>query len=164
LKDQRLDLLAANTQHCRDLIMGVISKLEENQRGALIERQPTDLVKQIVQLLSALDQILWAVWACPILYRVIDADRPRTDAKLRQAAIASDRVEPRSQDDWSRSSSQPPVCRDEGQLERILRLFSAPQHVDAEAEYTTRVPIVNRLESRIIAGAHPGNQLLVGAV
>lgn len=54
LEDQRLHLLAADAEHDRDLGMGLISQLEQDQRGTLIGRQPLHVGEQLTQLLAPL--------------------------------------------------------------------------------------------------------------
>ena len=55
LEDERLDLLAAHAEHRRDLRVGLVAELEEDQRGALVVGQALQLVDQLAQVGAQLD-------------------------------------------------------------------------------------------------------------
>jgi hypothetical protein len=52
LEDQRLDLRGMHAQDLRDLTMGVVAKLEQHERGALVLRQLADVVEHLSQFLA----------------------------------------------------------------------------------------------------------------
>ena len=57
LKDERLDLARSHSDDVRDLLVGVVAQLEQDERGSLLFRQPPDLVDHVAQILTALHQV-----------------------------------------------------------------------------------------------------------
>ena len=55
LEDERLDLLPAHAEDRRDLLVGLVAELEEDQRGALVVGQALQLVHQLAQVGAQLD-------------------------------------------------------------------------------------------------------------
>jgi hypothetical protein len=164
LEYERLDLLAPHSQHGRDLTVRVVAKLEENQCGALIEGQPTNLLQQLAQRLPPLDLVGWSVRARPVCDRFLHSDRSGADAKLRQATIARDRVKPWSKCNRLLPTTQRAVRGHKRQLQRVLGFVSASEHMHTEREHASCIAIVNRLEGGIVARTHSGDKLLVGPV
>ena len=59
-------------------------------------------------------------------------------------------------------ATQRPIRGDKRQLQRVLGRLAASEHVHAEREHAAGVSIVDRLESSIVAGTHPGHEVVVG--
>ena len=61
LEDQRLHLLLAHPEHGGDFFVRLIPELEENERGALVGRQPLHVIQHLAKVLPPLDLICHAV-------------------------------------------------------------------------------------------------------
>ncbi len=57
LEYQRLHLLLAHPEHRGDFFVRVVPELEENERGALVGRQPSHVVQHLAKVLPPLDLI-----------------------------------------------------------------------------------------------------------
>jgi hypothetical protein len=82
LEDQRLDLLASDPQHLGDLAVRVITELKENQRSALILRQPPDVLEDLAEQLAPLDLVRRSLLTRSIDDRLIQTHRVAARAKL----------------------------------------------------------------------------------
>ena len=161
LEDQRLDVLASHVEHARDLGVRVVPELEQHERSALVVRQPLDVLDEFPQLLAACDQARRTVEL-----RTLDDDRVAAGvlanrAQLREAAIARDRVEPRAQRVGAPTAAERLVRRGERQLQRVLSPFTTPQHVHAEAEQASPVPVDDLLKRALVPRADEREELLV---
>ncbi len=161
LEDQRLDLVGSQVEHACDLRVRVVPELEQHERGALIVRQPLDILNELPQLLTARDQARRAVEL-----RTLDDDRVAADelavgAQLREATVAGDRVQPWAQRVGAPAAAERLVRRGECQLQRVLSPFATSQHVHAEAEQAGPVPVDNLLERAVVARANERDELLV---
>ncbi|HEV3390517.1 MAG TPA: hypothetical protein VG057_15965 [Solirubrobacteraceae bacterium] len=160
LEYQRLDFLFAHAEHSGDFVVRVIGELEQNERGALVGREPLQVIQHLANVLPALDHVCHTLPRGSILRHVADID-VAASAELRQAAVPRDRIEPGPERHFAVAPSQCPERRDEGQLKRILGRLAVPQHVHAEREYAASVSIVDRLERGIIPGAQARYEKLV---
>lgn len=161
LEDERLDLLGPDSQHGGDVLLRVVSELEEDKRGALIGGQALHVIEHLAQVLTALDLVGEALESRMISGELVDADRLAAGAQLRQAPVARDRVQPGPQRDAVRAMAQGAIRRDERQLQRVLGGLTATEHVGAERQDAPRVPVVDLLERRGIACPHARDQLIV---
>jgi hypothetical protein len=91
LEDQRLDFLFAHPEHGGDFPVRVIPELKENERGALVGRQPVDVIQHLAEVLPALDLIRNALKGCSICRHGVGVE-VAAGAELRHAAVASDRI------------------------------------------------------------------------
>jgi hypothetical protein len=91
LEYQRLHLLLAHPEHGGDFFVRLIPELEENERVALVSRQPVDVIQHLAEVLPPLDLICHAVMGCSICCQRVDVE-VATGAELRHAAIARDRI------------------------------------------------------------------------
>jgi hypothetical protein len=161
LEHESLDLLPAHAEDRRDLLVGLVSELEEDEGGPLVVRQALQLRHQLAQLGAPLD----------LGGRALDGARARRDrfdagvgparAQRGQAAVAGDRVQPRAQLDGPGAAAQGPVRRHEAVLQGVLGLLAVPQHVSAEREQPTVVAVVDDLERVVVAGAHASDEPIV---
>ena len=96
LEDERLHLFRADAEHSSDFFVWVIAELKEHERGALISRQPLDVLQHFAQLLAALNLVCYPLEERSVCRHFVDIGDIAAGAQLRQAAIASDRVKPRA--------------------------------------------------------------------
>ncbi len=82
LEDECLHLLPADAQHRRDLGVGLASKLEKNQRGAVIGREAVHVVDHLAEVLASTERI-GGVEVPAIGHRVVDGDRFLARPELR---------------------------------------------------------------------------------
>jgi hypothetical protein len=82
LEDEGLHLLPAHAQHGRDLGVGLASKLEQNQRGALIGREAVHVVDHLAEVFASTERI-GGVEVPAIGHRVVDGDRFLARPELR---------------------------------------------------------------------------------
>ena len=91
LEYQRLHLLFAHPEHGGDFFVRLIPELGENERVALVSRQPVDVIQHLAEVLPPLDLICHAVEGCSICRQRVDVE-VAAGAELRHAAIARDRI------------------------------------------------------------------------
>ena len=82
LEDECLHLLPTDAQHGRDLGVGLASKLEQNQRGALIGREAVHVVDHLAEVLASTERI-GGVEVPAIGHGVVDGDRFLARPELR---------------------------------------------------------------------------------
>ena len=83
-------------------------------------------------------------------------------AQGRQAAVASDGVEPRLEADRPLAGVQGSIGGHEGVLQGVLGLLVAGQHVPAEREQAAVIAVEDELECALVAGAHADHEGVVG--
>ena len=158
LENERLDLLATDPEHGRDLLVRLITELKQDERGALIGGQPLDVLDDLAQLLSTRDQARRAIDRETISAHPVAVRNLAARAQLRQTPVTRDRIQP-----WPQRTIAPPttkrlVCRYERQLQRILTRLPASQHVHAETQQRRTVPVDNLLERLVVAGCDARHQ------
>jgi hypothetical protein len=139
----------------------VVPELEQHERGALIIRQPLNVLDEFAQLLAACDQARRAVELRTLSDERVGADELAAGAQLREATVAGDRVQPRTQRIGAPAATERLVGRGERQLQRVLSPFATSQHMHAEAEQAGPVTVDNPLECAVIARANERDELLV---
>jgi len=160
LEYQRLDFLFAHPEHGGDFLVRMIRELEENERSALVGRQPLQVIQHLAKVLPPLDHVCHTLGGWSICRHVIDIDIA-AGAELRQAAVARDRIQPGPERHVGVARSQCAKRRDKRQLKRVLGRLAVSQHVRAEREHAASVSIVDRLEGSIVARTQPRNEILV---
>lgn len=162
LEDERLDLGPPHADDVRDLLVGVVAHLEQDQRRTLVVGQSTDLVDHVAKILSALNLVRQI--HAPVLQVVLPRLGVVAGADLGQASVARDRVQPGPQHDLIRALAHRPVGGHQSQLKRILGRFAAAEHVRAEREQATRVAVVDLFERSLNPSADRHHQLLIGLI
>ena len=161
LEDERLDLLPAHAEDGRDLLVGLVAELEEDQRGALVVGQALQLGHQLAQVGAPLDVGGHALDRPGAVRDRVDGDLGAARTQHRQAAVAGDRVQPRAQVDVAAAAAQRPVRRGEAVLQGVLGLLATAQHLPAEGEQPAVVAVVDDLEGVVVAGAHASDEPVV---
>ena len=82
LEDERLDLLRADAQHAGDVLLRVVAELEQDQRGALIGREPLHVVEHLAQVLAPLDLVGETLEDRVVGRQLVDADRVAASPQL----------------------------------------------------------------------------------
>jgi hypothetical protein len=126
----------------------------------LVGGQPLQVIQHLAKVLPPLDLICHPDGGGSISRRVIDIEFA-PGAKLRQAAVARDRIQPGSERDVALGSSQRAKRRDERELKRVLGRLPVSEHVHAEREHAASVSIVYRLERSIVARTQTGYEIFV---
>jgi hypothetical protein len=163
LEDERLHLLATNAEDGGDVLVRVISKLEEHEGGALIRRQPLQVSQDLAQLLAPVD-LIGDIIERGVIERELTELGARPAPQVGEAAVAGDRVQPGPKRNRVASGAQRPVCGGERRLQRVLARLSRSQHLHAEREDTARVSIVDRLERAGVAVPDASDEQVVGLV
>ena len=91
----------------------------------------------------------------------MNADLGPPRAQRRQAAVAGDRVQPRTQVDGVGAPVQGAIRRHEAVLQGVLGLLAVSQHLSAEGEQPAVIAVVDDLERVVVAGAHARHQSLI---
>ena len=130
----------------------------------MVSGKPLDVLQQFGELLLQLKLIGWAEVAGRIGDRFVDEERSVASAKLGQATVTSNRVQPWAQRNAVASAAQRSVGGHERQLQRVLGLVPAAEHVRAEGEDATGVSLVDGFEGSVVAGSHLGDQVSVGEI
>jgi hypothetical protein len=131
------------------------------ESGTLVVGQLAQVLDDLAQLGANLDLQRQAVECAVLELEAVDVDLVAPGAQRGEAAVASDRVQPRAQVDVRIAPAQRAVGRGEAVLERVLGLVAAAEHVPAEGEQAEVVAVVDRLERVVVAGPHPSDQALV---
>jgi hypothetical protein len=161
LEDERLDLLTSHPEHGSDLRMRLVAELEEHQRGALVVGEALQLVDQLAQVGAELDLRRHPLEGADVGHQPVGGDLRALRAQGREAAVASDRVEPRAQIDVARPGAQRAIGRGEAVLQGVLRLLAAAEHLSAEGEQAAVVAVVDDLERCVVPGSHACDEALV---
>ncbi len=161
LEDQRLHLLSSDLQNRGDFFVRVVTQLEQHQSCALIFGKALYVLEELVQLFPALHLVGNALGERPLGHDSVHLDDRALTAKLRQAAIARDRVEPRPYGNFLPTPEQRSIGRDERQLQRVFSRLAATEHVRTEGQEARRVAVVDGLEGVDITGSHPADQVVV---
>src|SRR6201999_3631138 len=90
LEHERLDLLGADAQDSRDLLLGMVTQLEEDEGRALVRGQPAHVIEHLPEVLTSLDLVSETLEDRLVAAQLIHADRVAACAQLRQAAVAGD--------------------------------------------------------------------------
>jgi hypothetical protein len=152
---------APHVEDRRDLVVGQVTELEQDERGALVVGEPPQIVHQLAQVGSALNLLGQPIRDAAAVLRAVEADVLAARAQHRQAAIARDRVQPGPELDAAVAGAQRRVGRPEALLERVLGLLPAGQQLMAERQQAACVPVVDRLEGLVVAGAHARHETMV---
>ena len=160
LEYECLDLLFAHPEHGGDFFVRMIPKLEENERGTLVGRQPLQVIQHLAKVLPPLDLICHTFGGGSICRHFVEIEIA-AGAELRQAAVARDRIQPRPERYVGVAPAQRAKRRDERQLKHVLGRLPISQHVHAEREHPASVSIVDRLERSIVACTQPRHKVLV---
>jgi len=118
-----------------------VAAMSDADRGALLH----DLVESLRRDLRLLDHVF------------------TPGAEYRQAAVASDRVQPGLEVDLAGVREQVTVRRHEHVLHGVLGLFGRAEHMPAEREDRREVALVEHLERRSVAGPQAGDESRVAA-
>jgi hypothetical protein len=159
LEHERLHLLAAALEHRRDLVMGHVAELRQDECRALVLRQRRHVAQQSAQVVPALDR------GGEVLGRRVGhlADRlPPAGPQRREAAVAGDRVQPRPQLDRLVGPDELAEGREERVLDRVLGLLDGAEHVAAEGKDAAVVAIEDRFEGCLGAAADALDEPVVG--
>ena len=108
LEDEGLDLLPAHAEDGRDLLVGLVAELEEDQRGALVIGQALQLGHQLAQVGAPLDVGGHALDRPGAVRDRVDGDLGAACTQRRQAPVAGDRVQPRAQVDVAAAAHAAP--------------------------------------------------------
>ena len=159
LEDEGLDLARGHADRRGDLGLRHAAELEQDQRGALVLGQASEVGDQFAQVGAQGDAV-----GEPVERRldVLDRDRSRPPrGQDRLAAVAGDRVQPGLHGLRELPGAQRPVGAQEGLLERVLAVLGVAQHVPAEREQRPVVPVVEDLEGGLVARADPRREARV---
>jgi hypothetical protein len=74
LEYERLDFLSAHPEHSGDFLVRMIRELEQNERGALIGRQPLQVIQHFAKVLPPLDDVRHTLAGGLLCGRVVDVD------------------------------------------------------------------------------------------
>ena len=152
LEDERLDLHGLAPHDLRDLGVRQVTDLREHDRRTLVLGKRTNVGEQPEHRireaggrdLHVLDRLL------------------ATGAKLREAAVARDRVEPGLEPDRLAARGEVAVGGYEGLLDSVLGLLLGAEHVAAEREQPAVVAVVDHLECGFVPAPDLVDQALVG--
>ena len=159
LEHERLDLLAPHAQDGRDLLVGVVADLEQDERRALIGRKALHVVHEHAQVRAPVDLRREPLGGRSVFVE-LDLLAPR--AHHREAAVARDGVEPGLEVDDLVARPQRAIGGQEGVLQDVLGLLARAEHVLAEREQPAVVGVVERLERGIVPAANPSEELGLG--
>jgi hypothetical protein len=137
----------------------VVSELEEYEGGTLVSGQPADVLEQFCELLLELELICRTEQRRAIDEFEVAGHRPMARADLGKATVASDGVKPRAQANASVSTSEGPVCRDEGQLNGVLGFLPASERAGTEGEHAATMTIVDSRKSSVVTCSHLSDQI-----
>ena len=156
---ERLHLLPWTVEHGRDPRVVERTELGEQERRPLVLRQAGEVGEQLAQILAPPPTVA----ARPVGrgLRQLDRDVRTSCAQQRQAAVAGDREQPRTQVDRLLAAHQTAKGRQERVLDGVLGLLARAEHVAAEAEDRGVVAVVERLERAFVAAADERDEPLV---
>jgi hypothetical protein len=157
LIDESLHLRRCASDRLGDLGLVQSPQLKQQQGHALILRQAPQIAEQLAQLVAALDLLGESLSGG--LERVCRA--LASGAKRRQAAIASDRVEPRAGMGRRGPRVSLLVGGQKRLLCRVLGVLLTAEHVTAERQNARLVAVVEDLEGLVMAVADRGNKPLI---
>ena len=144
-----------------DLLVAHRVDLAEEQRRALGLREPADVAEQVAELLAVLDPLEGgdAVHVGVGVHRVLAVGGRL--AKVVEAAVAGDPVEPGADGDRPLVGDHRVVGGDEDLLEDVLGVLGAAEHLAAEAEQPRLVALDQRLEGVLVPSTSEGDEVLV---
>ena len=160
LEYERFHLVLAHADHIADVLVREVAQLRENERRALVVRQPAEVDEQLAQVLAALDldgQVVGRRHRFVEVVGRLPAPRPQH----REAAVAGDGVQPRPQLDRLVGVDEVAVGAEERVLDRVLGLVGRAEHVAAEGQDAAMVALVDLLEGGLRSRAHQGDEPLV---
>ena len=159
LEHERLHLLPRTAQDAADLLMREVAQLHQHQRRPLLLGQAPDVREQRAQVLAHDEVGREVVW-CRLEELVHRALAAR--AQQRQAAIAGDRVQPRSHDDRLLRPEEIAVRGDKRVLNGVLGFGGGAQQVAAERQQGAVMPIEEDLEGTLGPEAQLVDEALIG--
>jgi len=139
--------------------VGEVAQLHEHERGALLIGKILQVGHELAQLGPALHLVVKPGCRGLDLGAMLLASR----AQHRQAAVASDRVEPRLEGKLPFSTHEVAVGRAERLLHGVLGFLARPEHVAREREDPRDVALVEDLESHRVPAAGAGDEVVVAA-
>src|SRR5437763_8020480 len=157
LIDESLHLRRCASDRLGNLGLVQRTQLEEQQGHSLILRQAPQIAEQLAQLVAALDLLGESLSGG--LERVCRGLAP--GAECRQAAIASDRIEPRAGMGRRGARVSLLVGGQKRLLCSVLGVLLTTEHVTAERQDAGLVAIVEDLEGLVMAVPNRGNKPLI---
>jgi hypothetical protein len=143
LVGQRLDLLATTSQTLRDLVVGDVAQLGEHERGALVVRQPRQIGQHGTELVTHADRGGHVIDRG--LGLILYGPHP-AGAQQRQAAMASDPIQPRAKGARTLAARDLRPRDQERLLHDVLGVLARAQHPAAELEQRPSVALEQLLE------------------
>jgi hypothetical protein len=159
LVDERLDLAHGAPHDRRDRPVGKVVELGEQQRAALLLGQPADVAEELEQVLPPVDLLGEARKRRHAILKW--GSRP-AGGDRRQAAVAGDRVQPRTELPRGGPAEKCSMGPDERLLKRVLGLVLVAEHVPAVGQQWGVVAPEDRLERPLVAGAGASDEHGVG--
>ena len=160
--EQALDARDGGVHGLGDLLVAHRVDLAEEECRALGLREMGDVLEEVAELLAVLDPLEGGdpVHMGVRVHRVL-AVRGRL-AKVVEAAVAGDPVEPRAHRDRAPVGDHRVVGGDEDLLEHVLGVLGRAQHLAAEAEEARLVALHESVEGVLVALAGQRDEVLVG--
>ena len=128
-------------------------ELGEDERRALVDRQPLHVGQQRTQVVALLDLLGEPGRRGQDRLDVVERDLLAPCGEHRQAAVAGDGVQPGAQRDRAIVGQERAVRGAEGVLDRVLGLLQRPEHVPAEGQHAAVMAVVEDLEGGACGGA-----------